>query len=215
MTPTLLPRLALLATTRPAPIAHEDPLALDRLATTDRGRPRGWRSPGRWVVTTGLIVAFAGAVAVWPARNARGEAAPDRPDQGAPGSATAPRAGGWPLFASAEARREDQMTAEIDAVRGRIREKEAIAAALIRGEMTAERAIARFAFFLGQEPTGQAALQCRHPGVADADLAIYMLIHFVERARDAGTAGADLVVAELQAAVARPGPELAAAVGGQ
>jgi hypothetical protein len=200
MSPSLRPRVRPRAPTRPDPVAEEGPLAADQLAWS-AGEARGLRLPVRWVVTAGFVAAAAVAVAAWPAWNARGEPVPDRPDEGVPGGATAPWAGGWPLFASAETRREERMIAGIEAARTRIPEKETIAAALIRGEITAERAIARFAFLLAEEPTGRAALRRRYPGVDDADLAIYMLIQYVERARNTDAAAADSVVAGLRAAV--------------
>jgi hypothetical protein len=153
---------------------------------------RDWGTVMRWVVTTGLVgVAAVGAVA----------AVTVRPDRNGSGEAAGPRAGAWPVLASADARRAGSMDVELEAVRARIREKEDVAAALVRGELSADRAAARFGRLLEQEPKVRAALRLQYPDATDADLAVHLLINFVERERRTHAGSAAPVLAELRAAV--------------
>jgi hypothetical protein len=199
MSPTLLSRPVALFRTAPE---------VDGLSPAPKGR-----TGLDWVWTTLLVgVVALAAVAAWPARHARTAAA-----AGGPGGPAArevgPRVGGWPLSGSAAPRREDEMDAEMAAARVRIFEKEAVAAALVRGDVTAGQAADRFRQMLAQEPKVRAALRLHHPEATDGDLGVYMLINFVNRVGWTHPAGTAPVLAELQAAVARPGPELVAAVG--
>jgi hypothetical protein len=111
------------------------------------------------------------------------------------------------VFAPAAARQGDDLDAAIRAAQERVRQKEAVAAALVRGNMTADQAIAQYRRALAQDPVAQAGLRCRYPDAPADDLAVHMLIHFLERQRRQTPGGPDAVLAGLRTAVGRPGPE--------
>jgi hypothetical protein len=115
------------------------------------------------------------------------------------------------VAAPAADRRTADLDAELVAVQARVREKSAVATALVRGDLTADQATARFRRMLAQEPQVRAALRREHPDATDADLAVHMLINFVERERRTHAAGTAPVLAELRAAVGRPAPDSLAA----
>jgi hypothetical protein len=203
MSPTCRPLRLAACLGRSVGIADGHLSAADRLSPMPGGSAWKWGTAMRWVVATGLVGAVAVlAVAAWPGRNAGAEPAP-------------PRTGGWPVSPSADTRQANEMDAELLVVKDRIREKTAIARALVRGEMSTDHAIARFRRHLAQEPKARMALEHHHPRTTDDELAIHMLINFVDREAWSGVGGAGPVLAELRAAIGGPGPQLADAGGAQ
>jgi hypothetical protein len=91
-----------------------------------------------------------------------------------------------------------ELTEQIRAAESRVNAKRAIAAGLVRGELTTERAAARCREILDDEPTVLTRLRETYPAAADDEIALRQVIIFVRLVAPPDSERAAAVLYELE-----------------
>jgi hypothetical protein len=116
----------------------------------------------RWIILLGVI----GVAAVFAVRAGRGPVTSGE--------------GGERLFETDEGRRAAELKTQWAGALERSRERDAVATALVRGELTMAQAIDRFRALLRDDPAVLYGLHTSHPGVDEPFLPILQLAGIVD-----------------------------------
>jgi len=120
-----------------------------------------------------------------------------------------PAAGRWATVdPEAELRRGSELRADLATAQRQLREKDTVAEALVRGELTLDEAASRFWEIHGGEIGPLVKLRLHYPNASDRELYHRNVLVFVHRAAARGVPGAAAAVPRLEAEFARKLPRM-------